>query len=176
MSLKDLVPKSLTKKLSPARRSEEDDAFSRLHREMNRMFDEFSQGWGLSSRFWRTPFDMLEGGRAGAWLPTVDVSETEREVKVTAELPGMDEKDVQVGLSNGLLTLSGEKKTEREGKDGSVHRSERTYGSFHRTLALPAEVNPDKVEAVFRKGVLTVTLPKTASAQSRVRRVDVKAG
>jgi HSP20 family protein len=174
MTLKDLVPKNLGKKLLPVRRREEDDPFTRLHREMNRMFDDFSRGFGLTSNFWRSPFDMLEGGTAGAWTPTVDVAETDKEIKVTAELPGMDEKDVNVELSDGMLTISGEKKSEREEKAKNVYRRERSYGSFHRSLSLPAEVEKDKVEATFKKGVLTVTLPKSASAISHIKKIDVK--
>lgn len=177
MTLKDLVPKNLGKKLLPVqRRREEDDPFTRLHREMNRMFDEFSRGFGLSTNVWRSPFDMLEGGTAGTWMPRVDVAETDKEIKVTAELPGMDEKDVNLELSDNVLTISGEKRTEKEETEKNYYRSERSYGFFHRSLALPDGVDRDKVEATFKKGVLTVTLPKTATAQSKATKISVKAG
>ncbi len=176
MTLKDLVPKNLAKKLLPARRREESDPFALLHREMNRVFDDFSRGLGWPSRLWRAPFDMLEGGSAAAWMPSVDVAETDKEVKVTAELPGLDEKDVNVEISEDVLTLSGEKKSEKEDRGKNYHRSERSYGSFYRAVSLPAEVDRDRAEAVFKKGVLTVTLPKTAAAQSKARKISVKSG
>ena len=177
MTLKDLVPKNLGKKLLPVqRRREEDDPFTHLHREMNRMFDDFSRGFGLSSNSWRSPFDMPEGGTAGGWMPRVDVAETDKEIKVTAELPGMDEKDVNLELSDNALAISGEKKSEKEEREKNYYRSERSYGSFHRSLALPDGVDRDKVEATFKKGVLTVTLPKTGAAQSKAKKISVKAG
>ena len=173
--MKDLVSKNQGKRQLPARKRQGDDAFSLLHREVNRMFDEFSQGFGPSSRFWPKSLGMPEGP-AGTWMPTVDVAETDGEVQVTAELPGMDEKDVRVELSDNALTLSGEKTFEKEEETKNLHRGERSYGSFRRTFPLPAEVDGDKVQAVFKKGVLTVTLPKTEPAPGKVKKVAVKAG
>jgi HSP20 family protein len=93
---------------------------------------------------------------------------------VSAELPGMDDEDIEVSLSRDVLTISGEKKQEKEEKGRDYYRAERSYGSFRRSIPLPAEVNADKVDAVFSKGVLTITLPKTAKAEGR-KRIIVKA-
>jgi HSP20 family protein len=97
----------------------------------------------------------------------VDVSETENEIKVSAELPGLDEENVDVSLSPGVLTISGEKKEETKEERENYYRAERAYGAFRRAVPLPTEVDTDGAEAVFQKGVLTVTLPKTAETQER---------
>jgi HSP20 family protein len=177
MSVKDLIPKNWRKKNLPVQRRTEEDPFTQLHQQMNRLFDDFSQDFGLPS-LWRSPFDIFKGngGALGNWNPSVDVSETDKEIKVTAELPGMDEKDVNVELTDDALNISGEKKTEKEEKDKNYYRSERSYGSFHRTIPLPVEVDKDKVQAAFKKGILTVNLPKTVSAQANTKRIAVKAG
>lgn len=104
-------------------------------------------------------------------VPSIDVRETDKELVVEAELPGMDEKDVSVTLSNGVLTLKGEKKSEREEKKDNYHVSERSYGSFQRSFELGDAVDPDKVQASFEKGVLKVTLakrPETAKAAKQI--------
>jgi HSP20 family protein len=141
-----------------------------LHREMDRLFDDFTRGWGLA------PSRFFEPRRWSELTPRVDVAETDKEIKVTAELPGMEEKDIRVTLAGGLLTLQGEKKAEAEEKGKNFHRLERTFGSFERAVELPAEVDPAKVEAAFKKGVLTVTLAKTPAARSASRKIEVKAG
>jgi HSP20 family protein len=126
-------------------------------------------------------FDETFGGRAMTRWPgfqgvdlRLDVSETDKEIKVTAELPGVDEKDVEITLTDDLLTIKGEKKVEEERKDDSYHMVERSYGSFARSLRLPFSVDQDKVEARFEKGVLTVRLPKPAEAQRPARRIEIK--
>ncbi len=108
--------------------------------------------------------------------PSTDVSETDDEVEVSIELPGMDEKDIEVNISDEMLTVRGEKKAEREEKKKDYYLSERTYGSFHRAVPLPPGINTDKAEATFKKGVLTIRLPKTEEAKSRMRRIEVKQG
>ena len=106
-------------------------------------------------------------------MPTMDVTETEKEIEITAELPGLEEKDVQINVADGVLTIRGEKKAEKEEKDKDYRLLERTYGSFSRTLELPAGVDPDTIKASIAKGVLTVTVPKPAPAE--VKKVEVKA-
>jgi HSP20 family protein len=135
--------------------------------EMNRMFD----------RFFTDPFDLALSDRdlMTDFNPKVDVSETEKEVRVVAELPGMDEKDIQLSLEHEALVISGEKKSESEEKGKNFHRVERSFGSFSRVIALPSEVEADKVEAEFKKGVLTVTLPKPASAIKQSKKIQIKA-
>ena len=105
-----------------------------------------------------------------ATWPSVEVSETDKEIEVTAELPGLDEKDVQVELANGVLAIAGEKKTEIEDKDRLF--SERHYGRFERRIPVE-DVDEAKISAAFKNGVLTVTLPKVAPAQSKVKRIAI---
>jgi len=165
MTFRDLVPR----KGDMISREERWNPFAQLHREMDELFGSFTRGFELM------PFKPLDEGFWGALTPKVDLVETEKDIQVTAELPGMDEKDVEVTLTGDTLTLKGEKKTESEEKGKNVHRMERTHGAFQRTLVLPAEVQTDKVEAAFKKGVLTVTLPKTPSAQTPMKKIQVKA-
>ncbi len=112
----------------------------------------------------------------GGWPshPAVDLAEKEGEYEITAELPGLDEKDVEVRLANGALTISGEKKAEREEKDKDYHFSERRYGSFKRSFRVPDGVDADKIEASFEKGVLKVKLPKSAQAVENSKKIDIK--
>ena len=148
-------------------RREYQDPMMAIQNEMNRMFD----------RFFDEPFGMLASSdrSLNAFLPSVDVSETEKEIKVTAELPGMDEKDIEIRLDHDNLVITGEKKAENEEKGKNYHRVERSYGSFQRVIALESEVDPEKIDAVFQKGVLTVTLPKSASTVNKARKIEIKA-
>jgi HSP20 family protein len=113
-------------------------------------------------------------GRIGAFSPKVDVTENEKEFNISAELPGMDDKDIDVSLQNDMLTIRGEKKEEKEDKGKDYYRMERSYGYFSRTIPLPVEVETDKVDAKFKKGVLTITLPKTAKAVAETKKISVK--
>ena len=164
MALTDLIPWNNRSRSVTARR-EEANPFLTLHREMNRLFDDVFRGFDAS------PFGSERSffDRAGGW-PSIEVSETEKEVKVAAELPGLDEKDVEVELANGVLTIRGEKKTETESKDRLF--SERYYGQFERRIPVD-DVEQDKVAASFTSGVLTVTLPKSQSAQQKVKRIVI---
>ena len=135
-----------------------------LDREMNRMFDRAFRSFDLAPfGFDRTFGDML------AW-PKIELGETDTEVTVTAELPGLDANDVAVELANGVLTIKGEKKTETEDKERWF--SERYYGRFERRIPVD-DIDEEKVSASFRNGVLTVTLPKSAEAQKKVRRIAI---
>lgn len=141
------------------------DPFLSLHREMNRLFDDVLRGsFGV-------PVQSGEQGR-GMMMPHMDVSETENEVRICAELPGVSEKDVDVSLSGDVLTIRGEKKLERKDDTENYHFVERSYGTFQRSLRLPYAVDPDQVQASFENGVLTVTLPK-GKEQERSRRIQV---
>ena len=131
---------------------------------MDSLFDNFYRGFDIG------PFE----SRLGAFSPKVDVTENDKEIKISAELPGMDEKDIEVSLHNDMLTIKGEKKEEKEDKGKDYYRMERSYGSFLRTIPLPAEVETDKVEAKFKKGVLSITLPKTAKAVAETKKIAVK--
>ena len=125
---------------------------------------------GLTEPFRGTPLAW------GTGMPAVDVIDKEKEVEVRAELPGMDEKDIDVRLSGDTLTIQGEKKEEREEREegGSYYVSERRYGSFQRSFRVPEGIDRDKVDASFRKGVLTITLPKTPEGQQKTKKVEIK--
>ena len=137
------------------------DPFAALRREMNALFDDFFPGAGVAS------------GPLGSFMPRVDVKETGGEIRVTAEMPGIEEKDVEISLDGDMLTIKGEKKEEKEEKGEDSYRLERSYGSFRRSVALPCAVNADKASAKFKQGVLTVTLPK--AAESKKKTIQVKA-
>jgi HSP20 family protein len=161
MNVRDLVPWSRgDRERSPATRSDSLSPVVSLHREMNRLFDEVFRGFD-DSRLWE--------GR-GAW-PSVDVEETEKEYRVTAELPGLEERDVEVLLQDGLLTVRGEKKLETDARDRSY--SERFYGRFERQITLDRDVDDGAVNATFKNGVLTVTVPKNARAGERTKRIPI---
>ena len=169
MSIKEMMPWRHGKHV-PVRRVDTENAFEALQRRIDRMFEDFRHGLDFDTL--AAPFGE-EGGFEHS-LPRVDVAETDDEVQVTADLPGMEEKDIEVTLSDHSVTIRGEKTTESEEKK-SYYLKERTYGSFHRIVPLPEGADLDKAKAVFKKGVLTVTIPKTAEAKSSVRKVAVHA-
>lgn len=138
------------------------DPFLSLHRNVNRLFDEVFRGIDTPSVLGRTAF------HNGTW-PSVEFSETDKEIRVTAEIPGLDENDIEVILDDGVLTLRGEKKSETEDKDRQF--SERYYGRFERRFGMGREVDEDKVTATFKNGVLTVTLPRSEKAQASAKRI-----
>jgi HSP20 family protein len=150
--------------------------FSSLRREMDRLFDDFGRD------FWRSPFrsgfgiePFWQKQMTWAATPAVDVVESEKAYEVTAELPGMDEKNIEVKLSNGNLTIKGEKQEAKEEKKKDYYLQERQFGSFERSFQVPDEVDSSKIEATFAKGVLKVTLPKKAEAQKPAKKIEVKA-
>ena len=102
-----------------------------------------------------------------AWMPPVDIQETEEGYRLTAELPGLTRDDINITLENNVLRLAGERKFEKDVKKESYHRIERAYGNFQRSFSLPHQVNPEKVEAAFKDGVLTIAVPKAEQARSR---------
>ncbi|WP_407150544.1 Hsp20/alpha crystallin family protein [Bradyrhizobium sp. ORS 86] len=161
MAMTDLIPWGRGRNV-PAQRGGDVNPFLALHREMNRLFDDVFRG------FDHAPFgEFLE--RSMGW-PNIEVSETDKDIKVAADLPGLEEKDVEVELANGLLSIKGEKKTETEDKDRRF--SERYYGRFERRIPID-NVDQDKVSAAFKNGVLTVTMPKLPEAQSKVKRIAI---
>lgn len=167
MSITDLIPWRRGERKVPVKREEERSVLS-FQQEMNRLFDEFFGGWDLAPfREFTEPWDVFS--------PRVDVVEGDKEITVSAELPGIDEKEIDVSLSHGVLTITGEKREEKEDKGKDYYRMERSYGSFRRSVPLPGEVDENKAEATFKKGVLTITLPKTAEAQAR-KRISIKTG
>jgi HSP20 family protein len=150
--------------------------FESLRHEIDRLFDDFGIGT------WRSPFrssffDMDPFRRAKtafSGMPAVDVTETEKGYKVVAELPGMDDKNIEVKIANGMLTIKGEKREERQEEKQDYFVRERSFGSFERSFSVPDGVDLDNVDASFKKGVLTVTLPKTAEAQKAEKKITVR--
>ena len=168
MSVRDLIPWSRGNgdQLPTVFRDSDHDPFLSLHREVNRLFDDMFRGFGSG-----LPAFGRVSSFGGGW-PSVEISDGKKEVKVTAEVPGLEEKDIEVLLDGGVLTLKGEKRSETEDKDRQF--SERYYGRFERRIPLGYEIEEDKIEARFKNGVLTVTLPKTAKAQSQAKRIEIK--
>lgn len=140
-----------------------------LHRSLDRLFED---AWGGGPTSSLLPELWTRGGDVTAQL---DVSEDDKAFHVTVELPGLDQKDVSVSLSDRVLTISGEKKAEKEDKDKNTYRRERAYGSFRRVVEIPGDVDLDKIEAKFDKGVLSIELPKTKEAQQKATKIPVKA-
>ncbi|GIV79298.1 Hsp20/alpha crystallin family protein [Litorilinea aerophila] len=151
---------------------EEQEPIYELQRSINSLFDEFFRQF---ADFGLWPGEPLTES-FGLFNPRVDVSETDKEIRVSAELPGMEPDDIEVTVSGNLLTISGEKRAEHEEQGEQYYRMERTYGSFQRTIPLPYEVDADKVNARYKNGVLTITLPKPGEAQGRRWRIPIKLG
>jgi HSP20 family protein len=168
MAVRDLIPWGRPRTPVPSTMpGEEGSPFLTLHREMNRLFDDVFNRFdaGMPSMFERMP-----GWSRGAW-PSLEVNASNEEVRVSAELPGMDEKDIELLVDQDVLTIRGEKRSESE--DQGRHFSERYYGRFERSIALPFEVEEDGAEASFKNGVLTVTLPKSAKAEEKGKRIAI---
>lgn len=145
-------------------------ALSSFQNEINRMFDDFLTGFELE------PVSKLRD-RIKTFTPTVDVVDGPEQLTVTAELPGIDEKDINLTVTNDFLSIKGEKKEEHEKKEGKDrYYLERSYGAFERVIPLTAEVDEDKIDASFNKGVLTIKLPKTAAAKKQEKKISVRAG
>jgi len=155
MANKSVVP--VTQDRTVARR--EANPFSVLQQEIDRLFDGFTRNFAPLSTY--------------AIVPNMDVAETDKEIEITAELPGLEEKDVQINVTDNLLTIRGEKKSQREEKEKDYHLIERNYGSFLRTVELPRGVNIDSIKATISKGVLKVVVPKPAPSQAK--KIEVKA-
>jgi HSP20 family protein len=165
--MRDLIPwgRSRTPQRYGEQRWEDGSPFLTLRREMDRLFDEAFRGFGFGGHL------ALSNGGLGFGWPHVEIADRDKEIRVTAELPGLDEKDVEIQVDDDVLTISGEKRTEADDEDRRY--SERYYGRFERRIALPAEVDEDRAKASFRNGVLTVTLPKTERARQSVKRIPI---
>lgn len=148
-----------------------------LRDEMNHFFDDFHRRWpfGSSGRH-ESPHPLGMPMPFGTRIPAIDVIENDDHIEVKAELPGMDEKDISVELSNHRLIISGEKKEEREEgeKEGNYYMSERRYGSFRRTIPVPENIDAGKIDATFSKGVLTVALPISTEAKTKTKKIKIK--
>ncbi len=165
MPITDLLPWRKTESRDLAEQRESANSLQTFEQRMNRLFDDFF------GRSWMAPSLLDESW--SAFRPRLDIMERDDALEISAELPGLDRKDIDVSLSEDMLTISGEKQTEREQEKGSVYRMERSYGSFRRQVALPCEVEADQVEATFKNGVLTITLPKVCADEDR-NKITVK--
>jgi HSP20 family protein len=149
-----------------------------LHSEVDRLFDDFARGFGWLGRGFseHRPFSRIESA-APMMMTRVNVAETDNAYEIEADLPGLDEKDIDVKVADGVLTISGERREEMEEKKKDYHLMERSYGSFQRSFALPENVVEDKIDAKFSKGVLTITLPKSepGAAKPGEKRIAIKA-
>ena len=144
------------------------DPFASFRSEFDRLFEDFFGDAPASAR--------EEGSVAKALAPRLDIAESEKAYTIAAELPGVDERDLDVTVADGLLTIKGEKRSEAEEKDEAknFHRVERSYGLYERRLTLPPEADQSKIDADFRNGVLTVTIPKSKAASEAVRKIAIK--
>src|SRR6266487_1128002 len=170
----ELPGKSEERDTKTPERPREWEPFQTLRREIDRVFENFHHGL---SAFGRTrmefePLRLLAGGWGST--PAVNMIEKENAYELTAELPGMDESNVELKVAGGVLAIKGEKKEEKEEKSGDYVLSERRFGSIQRSIPLPEEVDLDRIEATFKKGVLTVTMPKTPEAQKSERTIAIR--
>jgi HSP20 family protein len=155
--MKDLIPWN---RLRQPARQEDTFPFHSLHRDINRLFDDAFRDFGLPA-----------SSASGLMWPSLEVTEHEKDIRVTAELSGLDEKDVEIAVEDGVLTIRGEKRTEVDDKERRY--TERAYGRFERRVTLPAEVEEERAKATFKNGLLTVTLPKSEREQARSRRIPI---
>ncbi|PKA41999.1 molecular chaperone Hsp20 [Rhizobium sullae] len=166
MSVRDLIPWGRSNSPVPTGYAGRDQhPFLALHREMNRLFDDVFRGF--EGRFPTVGSGFMF---ETAW-PKIEVAETDKDIRILAEIPGMEEKDIELLIDNGILTIRGEKRADNEDKDRQF--SERFYGRFERRLSLNSEVQEDKIDASFKNGVLTITLPRSETAQSRAKRITI---
>jgi HSP20 family protein len=165
MPLRALVPS--TPSANGGTRLQPVSLFGSLHREIDRLFDDLTRGG----------FGTLPSPAQTNLMPSIDVTETDKEIEITAELPGLERKDIDISIEDDLLTIRGEKKVEtkqedQEDKDKNYHVSERSYGVFYRVIQLPPGVDPSSIQAVMSKGVLKLTIPKPAKAEPK--KIEVK--
>ena len=168
------LPVKTEKNAVPAER--EWAPFESLRREIDRIFDDFHPfGWRMPVR--RPSFDLEFPMATRGWAitPAFDVVDKDNEYEITAELPGIDEKNVEIKIGNHLLTIRGDKQESKEEKEKDYYLSERRYGSFQRSFQVPEGVDTDRINASFAKGVLTVCLPKTTEAQKAEKKIPVQA-
>jgi HSP20 family protein len=171
VSLEDMIMKikNLLPAVRPSAGRDDDHPFYSLQRQMNSLFDDFFSGFDLAPR-------ALGSGAFGVFTPSIDVKESDNDFTIRAELPGVEEKDIEVTVTNDAVTIRGEKKEEKEDKGKNYYYMERSYGSFNRVIPLAVETDANKAQASFKNGVLNITLPKSASAKAKGTKVPIKAG
>jgi HSP20 family protein len=148
-----------------------------MNNRMTALQREFDQLWGNVSGQWRSNPMVIESEKfLSRFVPSINVRENDKEITVTAELPGLEEKDIKVTHSDNELILEGEKKVEKRDEKDKEHIVESSYGSFRRIIGMPSTIDLAKIDAKFKNGVLTITLPKTEKAKESLKKVEVKAG
>jgi HSP20 family protein len=157
---------------APSTRVQEWRPFATLRNQVDRLFHDFENGF-LQSPFYRDIDNFWRRDLAFPITPAVDVAEKENAFELTAELPGLDAKNIELSLSDDVLTIKGEKSEEKEEKTKDRYVSERRFGSFRRSLQLPASVDASKIDAAYKNGVLTVTLPKSAEAKKKQTAIPI---
>lgn len=150
--------------------------FESLYREIDRLFDDFGMSfrWPFGRSFFAAE-PLFRRELSWPKMPAVDVVESDNGYEITADLPGMEEKNIEVKVTDGVLTMKGERQEEKEEKKKDYYLHERSFGSFQRSFELPESVDADKIEATFKKGVLTVKLPKKSEAQTPTKKIEIKA-
>jgi HSP20 family protein len=161
MDVKSLVPFRGSR--APARRHEDAHPLNALRREMDQVFDDFFRGFGFPL--------LVETISPALAMPRLDVSETEQEVQIAAEMPGIEEKDIEVTVADDVLTIRGERRVEEDKTERDFHLVERSQGSFVRSLRLPFSADASQVKASFKNGVLTIAVPKPKEVQQKVHKI-----
>ena len=164
MTTKDLTPQKRKEGVRLAAKHEDRHPFLAFQEEINTLMDDF---------FSNISFDLFDK-KPRSFSPSIDIMDSGKEVVVTAELPGVDENNIDISITKDTLTIKGEKKAEKEEKGKDFHLVERSYGSFIRTIPLPVDVETEKVGAIYKKGVLTIKLPKTEKALSETKKIPIK--
>lgn len=165
MTIKDLITR---RDRTPAAIGRRDEVFSEFNHQMNRLFDDFFRDFNLVPS-WETSMQPLE-----AFSPRLNISENEKELNISAELPGLERKDISIELEDNTLTISGERREEHEEKNRRWHRVEQSYGAFHRSVPLPSGVDAGAAKAEFKNGILKVTLPKLKKELDSRKTIDIK--
>jgi len=147
---------------------DDDHPFSSLQRRMNSLFDDFFTGFDIAPR-------SLAASGFGAFAPSIDVKEGENDFIIRAELPGVEEKDIEINIAGDAVTIKGEKKEAKEDKGENYYYMERSYGSFNRVIPIASEMDADKAWAIFKNGVLSITIPKKQSVETKGIRIPIKA-
>src|SRR5437660_710463 len=167
MAITDIIPWNKNRALA-TRRQDVVDPFNMLRRDIYRVFGDFLGDWR-----WPERMNLLDR-QMGSFMPDIDVKETENEFRVTTDLPGMDEKDLEVTFVEGALSIKGEKREEHEEEKGNTFHAERRYGAFQRMVPLSSDIDLNRAKATFKKGVLKITLPKTENARSNRKTIPVE--
>ena len=158
MAIKDLLPWNRDSKIEVLREEEPINSLITMQNELDQMFESF----------FNRPFGIANfGDFQPLFSPKVDIAETDKEIIITVDLPGLEADDVEISFVNRVLSIRGEKKSEKEEKSQHFHRKERSYGTFRRNISLPAEVDDDRIEAIFKNGVLKISAPKTATSSAK---------